>query len=502
MTIRRLASVVLVASFMVSIPGTASAAWLATGADNGKARADTMPDGPMPTVSVSGRSVQVSWSARSFTDGTNVAGYVVTRYDPSDAATPATGACAGTITALTCTEAATPPGTWRFAVRTVQGGWTGVEGAKSGSAVVAAPSFTRTSSATVTSLPSVVTGDLAGYVGGETVTFRLDDASSGTVLSGSTTPSTIPTDGQASASVTLPNGVADGSHAIYAVGSSGTTTNVTVTVDRTAPTVSAATIAKAAGGIDGAIGQGGTYYVYANVSDGVTGVASVTADVSSLTTGATAVTLVAGSYTVDGVTYGYRSAVLTANVTLPAGATPYTVRASDAAGNTTSPTFSVTVDNTVPTGVDVQAVNGGATVGRPEAGDVITLTYSESMEPDSLISGWNGAATSVTVRIIQASGSDQLQIWSAADTGQLASFGSIRLADTAYVTSTVSFTTSTAVLAGSTVTITLGTPNGATGTASGTPRMRWTTAVGATDVAGNACTAANANEGGGNDLDF
>jgi hypothetical protein len=71
----------------------------------------------------------------------------------------------------------------------------------------------------------------------------------------------------------------------------------------------------------GFLAQGAQYYVYANAvgEPGGSGIATVTANVSVLTTGQTAVPLVAGSYTVGGVTYGYRSAALTANGTIAAG---------------------------------------------------------------------------------------------------------------------------------------------------------------------------------------
>jgi hypothetical protein len=73
--------------------------------------------------------------------------------------------------------------------------------------------------------------------------------------------------------------------------------------DWSPPAAGASVIAKTAGGPGGYIKQGGTYYVYANVTDSgnpPAGTASVTANVSSITTGQTAATLAAGSYTADG----------------------------------------------------------------------------------------------------------------------------------------------------------------------------------------------------------
>ena len=96
---------------------------------------------------------------------------------------------------------------------------------------MASPSLTITSSTTVTSLPATVSLSLAGYVTGAAVTYRLDDPTTGTVLSATTTPATIPTDGQATATVTLPSGTSNGSHTIYAVSSRGDTASAALTVN-------------------------------------------------------------------------------------------------------------------------------------------------------------------------------------------------------------------------------------------------------------------------------
>ena len=76
---------------------------------------------------------------------------------------------------------------------------------------------------------------------------------------------------------------------------------------------------------------------------------SLTADVSRLTSGQTAVALpaCASSCTINGVTYAYKSASMTAANPLAEGTLAYTVTAIDKANNTaTTPGFSVTVDNT------------------------------------------------------------------------------------------------------------------------------------------------------------
>ncbi|HJQ42105.1 MAG TPA: Ig-like domain-containing protein, partial [Jatrophihabitantaceae bacterium] len=109
----------------------------------------------------------------------------------------------------------------------------------------------------------------------------------------------------------------------------------------------------------GFITQGTLYYVYANASDAGSGIASVTANVSTVTTGQTAVPLVAGSYTVGGVTYGYRSAALTANAALSQGNKAYNATATDRVGQSvTSSNTNVVVDNTAPTGSMTAPANG------------------------------------------------------------------------------------------------------------------------------------------------
>jgi hypothetical protein len=102
-----------------------------------------------------------------------------------------------------------------------------------------------------------------------------------------------------------------------------------------------------------------------------------------------------------GATYNYRSVPLTANSTLSQGTHPYTLALSDSNGNSRTQTgFTVIVDNTAPSASDVPTVNKtGGTTGRLELGDQVLLTYSEPIDPNSILVGWSGAATNVVVRI-------------------------------------------------------------------------------------------------------
>ena len=157
------------------------------------------------------------------------------------------------------------------------------------------------------------------------------------------------------------------------------------------------------------------------------------------------------------------------------------------------------VDNTRPTGSDVQTSNvSGGTAGRAELGDTITLTYSEPMEEISVLAGWTGSSTNVVLRLNNAGGGDNVQIWNATNAAQLP-LGQVNLARTDYVTMSRTFgatgTPSTMVMSGNSVTVTLGTASGAVGTAAAASAMVWTPSATATDVAANtAATTTNATE--------
>lgn len=279
--------------------------------------------------------------------------------------------------------------------------------------------------------------------------------------------------------------------------------------DTVPPTVGATVISKTTPYLAGFVRQGGTYYVYANVTDGgcaPSGIATVRADVATITTGQTAVALASGTFTVGGVAYNYRSASLTANATLVAGAKAYTITSTDVATNSQTQTgFGVAVDNTRPTASDVQTANGAATAGRPEANDTVTLTFAEVIDPQTVLAGWTGAATNVVVRIANNAGGDLLTIRNAANAAQLP-LGSVNLIGTAYVTANRDFgatgTASTMVQSGTSITITLGTASGATGTQATTGTMTYTPTATLTDRAGNTCQTTVATETGTADVEF
>lgn len=312
-----------------------------------------------------------------------------------------------------------------------------------------------------------------------------------------------------------------GTFAAFSSTASNATGSLTSHPDWTAPTVDATAIAKTAGGVPGYIRQGGTYHVYANAGDTgnpASGVGSLTADVSAATAGQTAAALssAGGPWTVDGVSYAYRSASLTADAGLSAGTHAYTTAVTDQA--TPAPTnsrtqsgFSVVADNTAPTGSDVQATNkAGGTVGTAEAGDHVTFTFSETVDPYSILAGWNGTAANVVVRLVDNALADRLLVYDATNTTLLAltSASGVDLGGTSYVSANITFgatgTPSTIVQSGATITVTLGTLCGGctagaqliSGTAS------WPTSTSATDRAGNPVTSASISETGSLDREF
>jgi len=273
------------------------------------------------------------------------------------------------------------------------------------------------------------------------------------------------------------------------------------TNDAAAPTVPASIISKTTPYLGGSIKQGSAYYVYANITGAAT---RVTADIRPLTAGQFLAPMTAGAYSVGGVAYGWRTASFTAATPLAEGAYTYSVSPANAALQCRTTSFTVAMDNTGPTGTDVQPIHGGGQTGRPAPGDLITFTWSENIDPESVVAGWSGASANVVVRITNTGTNDTLTVWNAANTVQLP-LGSVALgAD--YVTTDCTFgasgTASTMVRSGTSITVTLGTLAGTTQRINSNITAVWTPSATPTDAAGNATTVTTVNEGGAADLNF
>ena len=107
-----------------------------------------------------------------------------------------------------------------------------------------------------------------------------------------------------------------------------------VAPDFVAPTVVRTRVADPSNGPTYAVRQCRFYQAYAETTDTgnpPSGVASVMADLSALTSGLGADSLIAGSYTLDGVSYGWRS--LPRLATAAPGSPTYSLTPADNAGN-------------------------------------------------------------------------------------------------------------------------------------------------------------------------
>lgn len=294
-----------------------------------------------------------------------------------------------------------------------------------------------------------------------------------------------------------------GSHSAFAGETSEGLNVITAMPDFRGPTVSPVAIGRSTGYATGYIKNASTYYIYANVTDvgaPPSGTSTVVANVANVTAGQTAVNLVSGSYSAGGTSYNYRSAVPLTAGTVPTGPISFSVTATDVALNQTVANSSVTGDNTAPAPSNMSASGGIA--GRPEVGDVLTLTTSEALDTYSLLTNWTGAATSVQVRFVNQGGGDRIQVWDSAGTTQLP-FGTINSGRNDFTTTTLSFNGSTMSQSGGVITITLGAPIvGTVTTVAAAGTMAWTPSATATDRAGNPISTTVFNEPAPVDFDF
>jgi hypothetical protein len=107
----------------------------------------------------------------------------------------------------------------------------------------------------------------------------------------------------------------------------------------------------------------------------------------------------------------------------------------------------------------VQTVDHGLS-GKPEAGDEVQLTFGGTVNPDLILSGWDGSATTVTAHIDTYNSDDWLYFKDAADNSFLLGLGGVDLTGNYASSSGATFAGSQMTLTGNTVTIVLGTPSG------------------------------------------
>ena len=153
----------------------------------------------------------------------------------------------------------------------------------------------------------------------------------------------------------------------------------------------------------------------------------------------------------------------------------------------------------MPTAADIQTVNSGI-AGRPTTGDQVIYTFSEAMQPATILTGFTGASINVTVRLNNVGGGDQLLVYNAANT-TATNLGTMRTGNAGYVTVNRTFT-ATMVMTGNTIIVTLGTPSGATNTVAANATLSWTPLATMLDLAGNAMSTTPRNETGAADWNF
>ena len=179
------------------------------------------------------------------------------------------------------------------------------------------------------------------------------------------------------------------------------------------------------------------------------------------------------------------------------------------------------VDNTAIRGTDVQTANrSGGSACKIEAGDSISLYYSELMSPASIVAGWSGsAATPIYMRLRDGnlvgtgSSGDTVSFSTDSSGAKPIALGSVNLHG-GFVKSnkTVAFqatlAASTRAVAGgtaSTLTVTVGSivsGSGSLQTSTALAQMVWTPSSLATDLAGNPCSTSPVTETGVSDRDF
>lgn len=278
--------------------------------------------------------------------------------------------------------------------------------------------------------------------------------------------------------------------------------------DWVAPTVDRFVAQKTQGGVAGYVRPGGTYHVCAKVAadtgNPASGLRDVVTNVGSLTSG-----LLSGTMNLPGpgspcaTTDNRDSGSLTVASGTTAGTKSISLQVRDNALNTRTEPASVVVDGTVPTALTFTAANKtGGTAGRPEAGDVLTLTFSEPIDPHAVIPGWDGTGTQPIYPYIVDSGNkgiDRLHFYRAGSVlTPLASSTGISLGEDDYVSANLYFT-STIAVSGDSFVITLGTPSNAAGitTDTGTRAGSWPTSASLYDRAGNPVTVATVPQAAG-----
>lgn len=205
------------------------------------------------------------------------------------------------------------------------------------------------------------------------------------------------------------------------------------------------------------------------------------------------------------------------SATVPDGHYDFRAVLLDGAGKTTisTPVANRQVDNTLLRGADIQAVNAHGTAGRLGSGDVISYTFTETISLATVLPGWNGSATAVSVRLQDGNivnAGDSNDFVDVQRSGSQVNLGSVNLRSnfirknsTAVFAGTM--TASTATVNGVAVTVvrvTLGSiaTGGFLRNSAALVAMSWSPSALVRDAAGNVSSTAPVAETGALDRDF
>jgi hypothetical protein len=164
-----------------------------------------------------------------------------------------------------------------------------------------------------------------------------------------------------------------------------------------------------------------------------------------------------------------------------------------------SPTTSLALvrDTVAPAGTNIAGSNGPtSTAKKADNGDKLAYTFSEPVDPASVMTGWAGSSATVSVVFTNSGANDAITV-----TGT--NLGSVNT-QANYVTGTMTCGSSTMAMSGSVVTVTFGgcAPTTAQRANVGNTTFKWTPSTTVTDLAGNAMSAAVVTQSGGSQVNF
>jgi hypothetical protein len=166
--------------------------------------------------------------------------------------------------------------------------------------------------------------------------------------------------------------------------------------------------------------------------------------------------------------------------------------------------FATASDWVAPTATSIAAANKGTlgtTAGKLDSGDTITFTFSEAIDPATILSGWGGASTAVRVRFVDASSNDTFTVQDSSG-GTTVKLGTVTTNGN-YVTASANISSTMARSAdGKSVVMTLGTPSNVSFLAVGAKNMSWALVAGPKDAAGNALATPATRAETDTDVDF